>query len=248
MKSSNEVRTVADIVEHEFAGNLRGLILYGSAIHGGIRPESDIDLLAVVIDPTSLQVRESLTQALMRVSGRRAQAGPARPAEVTVVVADDLSGNPSEIATDYQYGEWLRDAIDHGAALERHHNPDLVVVLAMARGGISLVGPTPDVLLPRIPRDELNTSMCNATADLLADVEGDERNVVLTIARMQVTLESGEFVPKDVAAERIVPRLPADQGAMLRMAAAAYRGEIVDDWGSLGQTLQDYLNKLHPKN
>ncbi len=221
--------------------SISALILYGSAVHGGLRPESDIDLLAVVAVPLSLRVRESLTQALLRVSGRRASDGPARPAEVTVVVASDLAGAPSEVATEYQYGEWLRDAIWHGAKLERHHNPDLVVVFAMARSGVSLVGPPPEEILPLIRRDDVDAAMCSALPELLADADGDERNVALTMARMQVTRESGEFVSKDVAAERIAQRLPSDQRAMLRMAAAAYRGETKDDWESHRRTLHTYL-------
>lgn len=226
----------------ELGGDLVGLILYGSAIHGGLRPDSDLDLLAIVKRSLTPERRSSLTEALLRVSGKRAYDGPGRPAEVTIVVADDLSADPSDIATDFQYGEWLRDEAEAGSYPARHHDPDLVLVLAMARSGKSLTGPAPEVLLPEIPRSACESAIVAALPSLLDDLEGDERNVVLTVARMQLTMETGGFASKDAAAERIAERVPPAQAQMLRIAAAAYRGEAADDWRSLRPALLAYLS------
>ena len=63
---------------------------------------------------------------------------------------------------------------------------------------------------------------------LIAGIKGDERNVILTLARMWLTAAVGDFQPKDVAAEWAIPRLPKEQGALLDLARTAYRGECVE--------------------
>lgn len=64
---------------------------------------------------------------------------------------------------------------------------------------------------------------------LLSSIRGDERNVLLTLARIIVTLRTGEIVAKDEAAARVAPHLPASHRALLELARAGYRGEAVDD-------------------
>lgn len=237
-----EFSRLTDVVIGQLEGNLVGLILHGSAVHGGLRPDSDIDLLAVVARPLTSAERASLTDALLRVSGRRALDGPARPAEITVVLSEDLSGDPAGIATEYQYGEWLRDEITSGRIPERHHNPDLVLILAMARTGVSVVGAAPEMILPEVSQADVSAALVAALPALLANVGGDERNVALTVARMQVTRDTGRFVPKDVAAELIAERVTDEYAQMLRTAAAAYRGEATDDWEALRPALVAYLD------
>ncbi len=67
---------------------------------------------------------------------------------------------------------------------------------------------------------------------LLDDLVGDERNVLLTLARMIVTLESGEIVSKDEAVRRVLPTVDDHSRAVLAYAAAGYLGEVDDDWTS----------------
>ena len=77
-------------------------------------------------------------------------------------------------------------------------------------------------------------SLCRAIGDalpeLLGNLEGDERNVLLTLVRMWHTLATGEFVPKDVAAEWATCRLPAERAALVALARDAYLGTRADNW------------------
>lgn len=66
--------------------------------------------------------------------------------------------------------------------------------------------------------------------ELLGDLVGDERNVLLTLARMWRTAATGAFVPKDAAAAWAAARLPSELGSSLVQAARAYVGVSVDDW------------------
>ncbi|MFE4539496.1 aminoglycoside adenylyltransferase domain-containing protein [Streptomyces scopuliridis] len=61
-----------------------GSCLHGSAVLGGLRPHSDIDVFAVVRRPTTVRQRRVLVDGLLELSGERARHGPARPVESTV--------------------------------------------------------------------------------------------------------------------------------------------------------------------
>jgi streptomycin 3"-adenylyltransferase len=73
--------------------------------------------------------------------------------------------------------------------------------------------------------------MRDVVPDLLADLEPDTRNVLLTLARVWLTLETGRIAPKDEAADWALARLPPGRGAALRQARAAYVGAATDAWG-----------------
>jgi streptomycin 3"-adenylyltransferase len=53
---------------------------------------------------------------------------------------------------------------------------------------------------------------------------------LLTLARTWTTVTTGDFFPKDKAAEWAAKRLPAAHADLLETAAKAYRGETDDDW------------------
>ena len=65
---------------------------------------------------------------------------------------------------------------------------------------------------------------------LLDDLADDTRNVLLTLARVVLTLETGAIEPKDVAAERAASWLPAGPAATLRRARDGYLGVAPDAW------------------
>ena len=175
--------------------------------------------------------RTDLTGLLLRISGRRATEGPARPLEVTVVALPDVTPWRYPPSCDLQYGEWLRGEVLAGSVLERHTDADLAVVLTGARDhAVTLEGPPLTELLDAVPPDDLRRAMHDCLPALLGDLVGDERNVLLTLARMVATLDTGGIVPKDVAAAQVLPGLPAELHPVLELAAAAYRGEAIDDW------------------
>lgn len=63
------------IAKDLFGGSLSAVYLHGSAVSGGLRPQSDVDLLLVIEQPMTDAMRESLLGSLMRISGRH----PATP-------------------------------------------------------------------------------------------------------------------------------------------------------------------------
>lgn len=229
-----EVRRILDVVVGALGDNIAGAYLFGSAIGGGLRPNSDVDLLALTHRTISESSREQLVAALMKVSGARAEWGPARNAEVTIVVLDDIAPWRHPARSDFVYGEWLRDDFEAGVVPAPTVDPDLTLMLATAlQGHRALLGPALTQFLPNIPAGDIRLAIAQSLPALVANFSGDERNVMLTPARMWVTLATDSIVPKDVAADWLLPRLPVEHRAVLAPARDAYRGHAVqEDWGT----------------
>ncbi|MFD4405613.1 aminoglycoside adenylyltransferase family protein [Nocardia sp. NPDC058499] len=220
-------RAVADVL----GDGLAGLYLYGSAVTGGLRHDSDIDLFAVVRSSLGSEVRKALADVLLRISGHWPRSGPARPVELTVVVRDELVPWRFPPRSDFVYGEWLRAEFERGDLPTPTDDPDLTILATMVRDSSSaLFGPPAARLVDPVPANDLIRAIVAGLPELVAGVRGDERNVVLTLARMWVTAESGVVVSKADAAEALASRLPAEHAAVLRLARAGYLGEATDEW------------------
>ncbi len=61
-------------------GNVLGVFLFGSSVMGGLRPDSDIDVLVLTRRSLSEGERRDLADFLLHFSGRRATVTPGRPA------------------------------------------------------------------------------------------------------------------------------------------------------------------------
>ena len=141
-----------------------GIYRYGSAVDGGLRPASDIDVLAVV--------RESLTpgQRATLVARLRAdrEGDPAcRPVEMTIVVRSQVVPWHYPPIADLAYGEWF--PADH--AWDPAPCPHLAVELTqvLAAYAVPLAGPPPGNLLDPVPRADLVRSGRDAVPGLRAE-------------------------------------------------------------------------------
>lgn len=181
---------------------LLAVYLHGSAVSGGLRPQSDIDLLAVVERGLTGDERDALLSSLLRLSGRHpAVADGPRCLEVMVFTRLDLAGNLFPARAEFVYGEWLRDACQSGEVPMQARNPEFTLVLAQARQeAIALFGPDRDMLLPEPSMATIRQAMRDLLPALLDGLLDDTRNVLLTLARMWRTASSGAFVTKDEAA------------------------------------------------
>lgn len=218
---------------------LVAIYLHGSAVAGGLRPQSDIDLMAVTSRAMTGEERHALLVALSALSGRFPRGDDApRCLEVMVFVAGDaMRATPAQ--ADFLYGEWLRPGFDSGVTPEPVADAGNTLILAEARQvAIPLFGPPAPELLPETSAEVVRRAMRDALPALLAGLVGDERNVLLTLARMWRTAEGGDFVAKDVAAAWAAPRLPEPDRATLDLARRAYLGEIADEWADRQQAAE----------
>ncbi|MEV6998647.1 aminoglycoside adenylyltransferase family protein [Streptomyces sp. NPDC093982] len=214
-------------LRHTFGTSLIGIYLHGSATLGGLRPHSDIDVLVVVSEPTTHAQRRSLVEELMKVSG-----GSARPVELILVVQDDVRPWRYPPTCDFLYGEWLRAEYERGFVPGPEPMPDLAPLLAMALlADAPLHGPPPADLLAPVPPADLRHAITAGVPDLLAELDTDTRNVLLTLARIWTTLATGAIRSKDAAADWALARLPAEHRPALAHARAVYLGDEEERWG-----------------
>lgn len=168
---------------------------------------------------------------------------PGCPVELTVVALDEVVPWRFPPRLQLQYGEWLRDEVAGGRVPLPAEDPDLAILLAQALGANRLLRGRrlADVLDP-VPAADVRRGIRAALPGLLDELVGDERNVLLTLARMWATLETGEFLPKEAAAAWAIDRFgEAGEGDGSRMAVealaiarAGYLGEVDDRWEDRG--------------
>lgn len=86
-KQLSHARTV---IERHLAATLDTIHLFGSAIDGGLKPDSDIDLLVTVSAAPNDSLRQALMLDLLKVSSPPGDGGTWRPLELTVVARSEV--------------------------------------------------------------------------------------------------------------------------------------------------------------
>jgi streptomycin 3"-adenylyltransferase len=223
---------VVAIVRDLLGDALVGAYLHGSAVLGGLRPTSDVDILAVIERPTTEAERRGLVDRLMDISGRRARRGPGRPIELTILVRGDARPWRNPPRVDFLYGEWRRDDYERGFVPEPGPMADLGPEIAITLAGDrTLFGPPPAELIDPLPPNALRDSVVAGIPSLLEDLDTDTRNVLLTFARIWQTVVTGEIRSKDDAAGWALARLPPEHRAPLGAARTMYlEGWDRADW------------------
>lgn len=227
---------VAELVRHTLGDDqLLGAYAHGSAVLGGLRPHSDVDVLAVIRRSMTRAERERLIDGLLWISGSRARRGPARPVELIVVVGGDVRPWRYPPRMDFLYGEWLRDEFERGVVPEPALAPDLAPLLTMVLAGDRpLLGPPPARVLDPVPPDDVVQGCVAGIPDLVDELETDTRNVLLTLVRIWCTVTTGDLRAKDEAADWGLERLPPEHRAVVARARAIYLGLEEDRWEDIG--------------
>ena len=210
---------------------LIGVYLYGSAVTGGLRPKSDVDVLVLTNSGLFKAQRAELSTRLMQISGRPGESSGIRPLEVTVVNQKDVVPWHFPPKFEFMYGEWLREQFEKGDIPGATHRPGFGITPGpIAEEQHLLFGPKVEKVLEPIPWVDIQRAMKDSLPGLMATVKGDERNVILTVARMWYTASTGEFCSKDQAAEWAIPQLAGEHASLLDQAGKAYLGVFADNW------------------
>jgi streptomycin 3"-adenylyltransferase len=241
-----QVAAVTAILGDVLGDSLLGLYLHGSAALSRLRPDSDIDLLAVASRPTTDPERRELVERLLPISGRGDPTGRSRSVDLEIVVLADVRPWRYPPRLDFQYGDWHRPEFARGNLTPwRSPNPDLAILLEMVlQADLPLLGPKPGELLDPIPVADLRRAMIDSIPDLLSYLDGDERNVVLTFVRTWTTLATGVIRSKDEAADWALQLLPADHRPVLEHARAIYLGERPEEWGDLMPRVRPFVEHV----
>jgi predicted nucleotidyltransferase len=172
-------KQVADILtglRDVLGDELIGAYLQGSAVLGGLRALSDIDVLAVSTRQMTRNEKERMVGHLLAVSGTYPSAVPPRPVELTIVVWSEIRPWRYPPRMDFQYGEWWRDRFQ-GGQLEPWPsitNPDLALLVTIALlGGATLAGPPPSEVFDPVPRADFLDALVADMGAVVQDIEWD---------------------------------------------------------------------------
>lgn len=236
---------VLEIVRDALGDEIAGAYLFGSAVLGGLRPESDLDVLVVARRPATRHEKERLVERLLEISGRETPEGRWRRVEVTVVSEHEIRPWRYPPRMDLQYGDWLRAAFASGdpEPWQVTENPDLASLVTMTLlADTTLLGPPPADLLEPVPHEDLLEATAGDLESIVAGLDDDDtRNVILTLARVWLTTATGEIASKDRAAEWALGRLPEEHRPVLARARAIYLGDEEERWDDLEPLLRAHV-------
>ena len=132
MKRSDirQLDAVRDSVRQVLGEGAIGAYHFGSALMGGLRLSSDLDVFVVLDRRSSFDERRALVSHFLSVSGQRGSRISGRPIEVTMARQRELYPWQANPVRDFQYGEWLRDDYEAGLVPEPVLDHDLAPLVA----------------------------------------------------------------------------------------------------------------------
>lgn len=219
------------VLEEHLGTTIRAIHLFGSAVCGGLKPFSDVDLLVTVDARPSDTARMALMRGLLSVSAPPGRDPLLRALEVTVLVHADVVPWRYPPRREAQFGEWLREEVEAGHCEDPVADHDLAILLTQARdNSLPLFGVEAAALFDPVPSGDLARALRDTVAQWNApeDWKGDERNVVLALARIWYTAATGLITSKDAAAAWLLVREQRNS-SVLTQALAAYLGRESDD-------------------
>jgi len=245
--TADQTEAVTNLIRDVLRDALLGIYLHGSSVFGSLKPTSDLDLFVVASRRTTDTERRGLIERLLPVSGPGDPSGRSRSIDIEIVAQADVQPWRYPVWLDFQFGDWYRaDFAAGNFAPWDSSNPDLVIVLEMVlQANRPLFGPAPSELLGPIPWADVRRAMLDSIPDLLSYLDGDERNVVLTFARIWTTLATGVFRSKDGAADWAMPLLPPEHRAVLAHARSLYvQGVNAEEWGDLMPRVRPFVDHV----
>jgi streptomycin 3"-adenylyltransferase len=222
--------------------DLLGVYLYGSAIVGGLQRYSDIDIFVISNRQSTSEEKAQLENNLLKISGIYGVSKEVRPIEVTIVVKSEVNPWHYPPQFDFQYGDWLRKDFEAGKIepWPTKEMPDLALLITQVLlASKILYGPAPNQLLEPVPYHDFIVATIKEIDNLMADLDHDTRNVLLTLARIWRTIETDTISSKPDAAAWAFDRLPEDYKPVMQRARSICLGEEPEYW-------EDISALLHP--
>lgn len=241
---SEQVAQACAVIQHGLS-KLQAIHLYGSALDGGLKPSSDIDLLVTVGVSPDENTRKRLLLDLLNVSAPPGRHKTLRALEVTVVSYGEVVPWRHPARRELQFGEWLREDLLSGRFEPPILDHDLAVLFTKIRQhSLSLMGAEAAVLFDPVPKRDFLEALSETLSLWVSpkDWAGDERNVLLTLARIWYSASTGQIAPKDVAATWLLERVPSEHQNILREAREAYLGHCQDRLSSRAEQVKAFID------
>lgn len=223
-----------------------GIYLHGSATAGGLKPTSDIDILVLTNRPMTPDERRELIRRLLPMSGPGDPTGRSRSVGLEVIVQADVRPWRYPPRLEIQHGDWWRGEFEGGNfAPWTSPNPDVTLLIEVVlQANHPLLGPPPSQVFDTIPFADIRRAMLDSIPALVSDLDGDERNVVLTVVRIWTTLATGVIRSKEAAADWAVPLFPPEHRQVLELARDMYTGRAPEDRGDLMPRVRPHVDHV----
>jgi streptomycin 3"-adenylyltransferase len=233
-----QIERLVAAVRGALGDDIVGVYLHGSAVLGGLRPRSDVDVVVVSRRRTTPEQKQRLIDVLLELSGKP------RPIELDVVVQSEIKPWRYPARTDFHYFELRRPDFESGnlEPWSSEADQDLASVVTMALAGdTALLGPPPAEVFDPVPRADYLNAILRDTETVEEYLEWDTRNVVLTLARIWSAVVTEEVHSKESAAAWALERLPEEHRPVLERALAVYRGDAEEEpWNPLLPQVRSY--------
>jgi len=229
---ATQIDDAKHIIERHLGVRLAAIHLFGSAVDGGLQPNSDIDLLVTVTESPDADTLRALAIELLTVSAPPGQSPSLRALEVTVMTLQHVVPWRHPARRELQFGEWLREDLLAGIVEPPMQDHDIAIVLTKLLGhSIPIVGPPADQLFEAVPRQDLTRALLDTVAQWNQpdDWADDERNIILALARIWYTAVTGEIASKADAAMWLLARIEPQYRPILSHAREIYLGQAPDD-------------------
>ncbi|MFC7518990.1 AadA family aminoglycoside 3''-O-nucleotidyltransferase [Herbaspirillum sp. GCM10030257] len=229
---ASQVSNTLSVLKCHLGESIQAIHLFGSAVDGGLKPLSDIDLLITVTAPLADHARAALMTELLSVSAVPGTDAVRRALEVTVLAQEDVVPWRYPAKRQMQFGEWLRDDINAGIFEPALMDHDLAILLTKARRcSLALYGPAAPEVFEEVPAADVQRALLDTLGlwNTESDWEGDERNIVLALVRIWYTAITGDIASKNVAANWALERLPFKSKQVVIAARDGYLGRGVVD-------------------
>src|SRR5438046_9237966 len=113
---TGQVDRAISLVRAVLGNDLIGVYLFGSAVIGGLRARSDIDLMAVSSRRLTIRENRKIIEQMLTISGKP------RSVELTVVVSSEIRPWHYPARMDFQCGNWWRSEHEKGAVAPYRSN------------------------------------------------------------------------------------------------------------------------------
>jgi hypothetical protein len=107
-RSRDQIAAATRIIRDVLGNAALAAYLYGSAVAGGLRANSDLDILTVSNRTLTNDERAAIIERLLPISGLHAMRGPARSIELSIITQPVLAELVYPPSIELQYGEWKR--------------------------------------------------------------------------------------------------------------------------------------------
>lgn len=107
-----------------------------------------------------------------------------------------------------------------------------------------LAGPPPAAVLDPVPHEDVIRAMASDLERLRDESNRDTRNVLLTLARMWSTFDTGGIRSKDAAADWVVERLPDPCRPIVAHSREAYLGNELERWAQQSDLIEPCIDYM----